>query len=203
MVTFSTIATSSMTLKEKYMAFITLEQYKGYASITSPDNDRKLEGLITRAEELVRTYLSRTISSAVFTEEATLEGAYIFLKEFPVTAVATVQYWDIDGVLQTIDSTFYRFFKDEGMLELNYDAQSLVYSGKYSVNNVKVTYTAGYTSIPEDIKQVTMDIVKYYDKSEYMPVMSANVRTIDYDIFESLSFPPHIRRVLAFYRKIE
>jgi hypothetical protein len=194
-----------MTLKEKFPSFISLEHYKTYAGITSPDNDRKLEGLISRAEGIIRSYCGRGIALTAYSEDATLEGAYLFLKEFPVMSVSSVQYWDLDGVIQTIDPAYYRYFKDEGSIELTYEGQTLINTSKYGggVNNAKVTYTAGYAYVPEDIKQVTMDIVKYYDKSEYMPVMSANVRTIDYDIFESLSFPPHIRRVLAFYRKVE
>lgn len=185
------------------MAFVTLEQYKTYAGITSSESDRKLEGLLTRCEELVKNYCGIRFDSASYTEEVDVDGYYIFLNQLPATAITSVEYYDFEGTLTALASTEYRLYQDEGMLELTLEALGLISESKYKSKQVKVVYTGGYTTIPQDIKQVTMDIVKYYDKSEYTPVASANIRTIDYDVFNSISFPPHIRRVLAFYRKID
>lgn len=183
--------------------FITLDQYKTYAEIKSSENDRKLEGIINRVEEYIKNYCGVRFVSTTYTEELDLEGNYVFLSQMPVTAITSVQYYDADGTLQTIAATEYRMYGEESMLELTNDAVALVATSKYLIKQVKVVYTGGYTSIPEDIKQATMDLVKYYDKSEYTPLSSSNIRTIDYDVMQSVSLPPHIRRVLAFYRKIE
>lgn len=185
------------------MAFITLEQYKTYAEIKSTENDRKLEGLITRAEEIIKNYCGLKFSSATYTEDLDIEGNYVFLNQLPATSVTSVNYYDFEGVLQLIPSTEYRLYGDEGLLELTSDAVANVSTSKYLNKQTRVVYVAGYADIPADIKQATMDLVKYYDKSEYMPLSSSNVRTIDYDVMQSVSLPPQIRRVLAFYRKIE
>lgn len=185
------------------MAFITLDQYKTYANITSPENDRKLDNLITNVDEIIKSYCGIKFVSATYTEELDVEGNYLFLSQIPATSITTVKYYDATGTLQTIASTEYRLYKDEAMVELTSDAIALIADSKYISKQVEVVYVAGYTTIPADIKQAAMDLVKYYDKSEYAPLMSSNVRTIDYDVMQSVSLPPHIRRVLAFYRKIE
>lgn len=185
------------------MPFISLEQYKNYAEITSTNSDRKLEGLITRVEEIIKSYCGLQFISATYTEELDLDGSFVFLSQIPAQSITSIQYYDINGVLQAIDTSDYRLYKEESMLELTENAVTLVNTSKYSSRQIKVIYVAGYTSIPEDIKQATMDLVKYYDKSEYTPLTSSNVRTIDYDVMQSVSLPPHIRRILSFYRKIE
>jgi hypothetical protein len=185
------------------MAFITLEQYKNYAEIKSTEGDRKIEGLITRVEEIIKNYCGIKFVSATYTEDLNADGYYVFLTQMPVTSVTSVQYYDIDGTLQTIASTEYRIYAEESVLELTDTAVALIATSKYINKQVRVVYVAGYSTIPDDIKQVTMDLVKYYDKGEYTPLSSNNVRTIDYDVMESVSLPPHIRRILAFYRKIE
>jgi hypothetical protein len=185
------------------MAFITLEQYKTYAEITSTEKDRKLEMLINNVETIIKNYCGISFTSATYTEDLDLEGNYVFLSEIPASSVTTVSYYDADGVLTAIDAAEYRLYTGESMLELTNTAVSLIATSKYLNKQVRVVYVAGYSTIPLDVKQVTMDLVKYYDKSEYTPLMSSNIRSIDYDVMSSVSFPPHIRRVLALYRKVE
>ena len=51
------------------MAFITLDQYKTYAEIKSTEGDRKIEGLITRVEEIIKNYCGIRFDNATYTEE--------------------------------------------------------------------------------------------------------------------------------------
>lgn len=185
------------------MGFVTLEEYKSYAEISSNNDDRKLINLIDTTAAYIKSYCGVDFTSATYTEELDLEGRYIFLGQMPATSVASVQYYDADGILQTIASTEYRLCGAEAYLLLTYEAQALIALSKFPEKQVVVEYTAGYASAPLDVKQANMDLVKYYHKSEYLPVMSANVRTIDYDVMHSVSLPPHIRRMLSIYRKIE
>jgi hypothetical protein len=185
------------------MAFVTLEQYKTYAQITSAENDRKLDALIANCEQIIKSYCGIDFTVGNFTEELDLEGQYLFLSQIPANSITTVKYYDADGTLQTVANTEYRLYSGEGMLEVTPDLVALVGDSKFISKQVQVVYAAGYATIPLDVRQATMDLVKYYDKSEYAPLMSSNVRTIDYDVMQSVSLPPHIRRVLAFYRKVE
>lgn len=186
------------------MGFITLEEYKNYAEITSTNEDRKLINLIENSTDFIKVYCGLDFTQNTYTEELDLEGRYVFLSQLPVVSVTSVKYYDDTGTLSdAVDAAEYRIFKEEGMLSVSYDLYALIYYSKYTEKQVQVVYQAGYSTIPNSIKQATMDLVKYYQKSEYLPVMSANVRTIDYDVMHSVSLPPHIRRMLSIYRKIE
>jgi len=65
---------------------------------------------------------------------------------------------------------------------------------------VKVTYNAGYTTIPQDLKVATLDYVKILHKQTQenagysLQGESGKQHTL------SANFPPHIRRVLEMYR---
>ena len=70
--------------------------------------------------------------------------------------------------------------------------------------SVKVVYTAGYTSTPEDLKLAIFDLVKYYLKDERRERMSISGATVENPLSSSLTgnigFPDHIKRILDMYK---
>ena len=70
--------------------------------------------------------------------------------------------------------------------------------------SVKVVYTAGYTSTPEDLKLAMFDLVKYYLKDERRERMSISGATVENPLSSSLAgnigFPDHIKRILDMYK---
>lgn len=183
------------------MAFISLESYKTYANITSSDNDRRLDQLINTVEAFIKRYTGLDFERQEYTEFADVTGAYVELDQLPVHAVLEVSYFDAVGDLQEIEAEEYRVYPEEGLLELTDAALSDIATSRFHGNQLKVRYEAGYLSVPEEIKQVTRDLVKYYDKGEYAP-QSVEVQSIDYGIIQDIALPPHIRRILALYRKM-
>lgn len=183
------------------MAFITLESYKTYANITSSENDRKLDQLIRTVESFIKRYTGLNFEKASYTEFCDLEGVFVELDQVPVISVSKVSYFDNNGDLEEVDAEEYRFYPEEGIVELSASALSAAATSRFRGNQLKIEYEAGYTKLPEDIKQVTRDLVKYYDKSEYAP-QSVELQSIDYGIVQDLGLPPHIRRILALYRKM-
>ena len=69
---------------------------------------------------------------------------------------------------------------------------------------VKVTYRAGYSSTPADLKLACFDLVKYYLKDERksgMTIAGAQVRNeVSTSLRDNIDFPDHIKRVLDFYK---
>jgi hypothetical protein len=72
------------------------------------------------------------------------------------------------------------------------------------MKSVKVTYKAGYTSTPEDLKLAVFDLIKYYMKDERKERQTIAGATIENQVSSSLAgnigFPDHIKRILDMYK---
>jgi len=70
--------------------------------------------------------------------------------------------------------------------------------------SVKVVYTAGYSTTPEDLKLAVFDLVKYYLKDESRERMTIAGATVENPGSSSQAgnpgFPDHIKRVLDMYK---
>jgi len=73
-------------------------------------------------------------------------------------------------------------------------------------DTIRVTYTGGYSSTPEDLKLAAFDLVTYYFKKESTPHKSVSAgitlssRTTPTD--KPSDFPAHIKRILDLYRSV-
>ena len=69
---------------------------------------------------------------------------------------------------------------------------------------VRVTYTAGYASIPTDLRLAVMDLITYYLKDEHKERRSIAGASIQNQASSSqrnnVAFPDHIKRVLDLYK---
>ena len=72
------------------------------------------------------------------------------------------------------------------------------------VGSVKVTYLAGYTTLPTDLQLAVADIITYYHLNEHKDRQSIGSATREGSGSSSIrydpGFPDHIRRVLDMYR---
>ena len=127
---------------------------KNYLGITNTDqvSNNLLSDLIDRVTIEIQTYCMRTFDNQEYTEYHSGEKvSFIYTKQFPITSVSgiwsdTSLCWDSDAL---IGSDEYIVFEDHIQLKDTYFT-----AGR---NNVKMIYTAGYTTIPLDIQQVCID----------------------------------------------
>lgn len=165
-------------------AVITLEQAKRYLGRgvedqLSQDEQSTIEELINASTETLEDWLGRKIKTQTVTDEVhTLSMElkvdsngrayytypyYLQLKHFPMITVTAIKY---DDVSQTITegstSGFYyaaQDLKDEGKI---YNASGWPCTPRV----VKVTYTAGWTTVPYRIQQFAKEILLFnYQKS--------------------------------------
>ena len=67
--------------------------------------------------------------------------------------------------------------------------------------SVKVTYTAGYSVCPTDLRLAVVDLIKYYMKDEHTQRRTLSGATIENQgTSEGRGFPDHIKRVLDLYK---
>lgn len=124
----------------------------GGESINEANDRSTLESLINSVSASIETYCSRKFLTREYTEYHDGTGEpYIFPYNSPITTVSGIWIdasWVWDG--DAIDSTSYRIVNDNHIAFNNF----IPYVGE---QNIKITYTAGYATVPYDVQQVVIE----------------------------------------------
>jgi len=142
------------------MALILLAETKDYLGIDSSvtDQDASLQVFIDAVDTQIKRYVRRNIEQ--FSDTVFLNGqqqARILLGHYPLTAVSLLEV-DSDNDFtspETIDPQDF-IFEEAGIIAL----KNSVFP--YGVENVKVTFTAGFNPVPSDIKLAAFMMVELY-----------------------------------------
>ena len=133
-----------------------LADVKAFLGITSSATDAVLSALITNVSAAIESYCNRTFASAAYTETRNGNGGWrLFLGNGPVTAVVSVAV-DGQAIPAAADALASGYLFDEGTLYLR------GYCFSRGVQNVTVSYTAGYASVPGDVVQACVEAVAHH-----------------------------------------
>ncbi len=182
------------------LSLVTRSEYKAYAGISSTNDDAKLDLLIPKVSALVKSVCRRTFIDYVNDSKVEyFEGGtstYTPL-ESPILSVVSVEHSTDYGNTYTtlIEYTDYAISKVD-------DSVKCIGTGfPQLVNGYRLTYTAGYEVLPEDLKIAVLDLIAYYMKND-MAVHSNKAQgtnTVQIEYVTTTSLPAHIRRVLDLY----
>ena len=180
---------------------VTLAEYKAYANITSTNQDAAIKNLIPKVSALAKNYCRRTFNDYV--DDAKVElfkgGNYLLLSEYPVLAVSSVEMSTDFGKTYTSLAEYTDFVLD--VEEATIKPLNTLSTFTPHINGYKVTYTAGYEELPEDLKVAVLDLVTYYLKND-MAVKSqrdAGSNTVQIEYITKNTLPSHIARVFDLY----
>ena len=186
---------------------ITAAEYKAYAGINSTNQDAALAILVPKVSDLIKNTCRRTFLDYVDEYKVDIsKGSVnnrILLQETPILQVATVEFSDDYGKTYTELVEFEDF-----VVDVQADAVELIaypYIDYKKVNAFKVTYTAGYTELPTDLKLAVFDLIQYYLRNDAAvhSGRSSGASTVQIEYIINNNLPAHIRRVLdlhtAFY----
>lgn len=172
----------------------TLDEFKLYAGIKNPENDDRLESVLTSVSALIKTYCNRTFNDYVDDDyEEYFDGGcdYLYPKEFPILDVSDVSTSIDYGV--TFTSSEYIVDKRNDRIYIASNASRM------GPNAVKITYTGGFMQIPSELKLAVFDMMNMYLKNEAAaPKKTQGFTSVEY--ITSSDFPSHIKRVLDLYR---
>jgi hypothetical protein len=178
---------------------ITRAEYKTYKEISSTSLDAKIDQLIPRVSELVKSTCRRRFNEWVDdTKIEVFSGDYpgLLLAETPVIAISAVEYSADYGQTYTALTEYADWVLDgDQVLCLTTERWPK------RIRGYRVTYTAGYEALPGDLKLATMDIVDYYmrnDAAVHTHLMP-NPNTAQIQYITSTTFPANIKRVLDLY----
>lgn len=182
---------------------VTLAEYKAYAGINSSNSDALLNNIIPKVSQFVKTYCRTTFVDHVYDPKVEVfkasNAGKLLLSELPLISVASLKFSDDYGKTYTDLTEFsdYVIDKETNSLEL-IGATLQAYS---RVNAFKVSYTAGYDELPEDLKLGIYDLISYYKQHDVSVHSPKNIgsNTVQIEYILTAQLPAHIRRVLTLY----
>ena len=148
--------------------------FMGVAGADS-DMDNIISGLINQYSAMFETYMSRNILSRSYTETYDGGGYHmLFTTQYPITSISGIHdsaewVWSTDTL---IDSDEYTITIGD---HLNAVILRTLVFGDH-VENVKITYTAGYSAVPLDIQHCMVEeVVKAYRNKDKIGVTSKSI----------------------------
>lgn len=138
-------------------ALVTLALAKNWLKIPmlETSQDTLVEMMINGFSQEAESLCNRKLTNQSITEYKHGRGTnLILLKEWPVTAIASVTI-DASGQFTTADPL------DAQDFSLADDQNTIVlFSGTFprGYNNIKIVYTAGYVAVPGDLQQAILDL---------------------------------------------
>ena len=196
---------------------VTLQQYKDFAGLKSLEHDARINVVIDSVSQLVKTYCGTTLVDYASTnkvEYKTIKDSIvqtIILDESPLIQVVSVEerlsQADAYTTLITENSDSsgkYEYIVNDESDSITRTNSTGTVSWPRGPKSVKVTYKAGYTSTPHDLRLAVYDLIKYYMKDERKERMSISGATVENPLSSILSgnigFPDHIKRILDMYK---
>lgn len=173
-----------------------LANLKAYLGITVTTDDTLLTALITRESARIEAWLSRTLASTSYSRVFNGNGGrLLLLPDYPVTAVSSLT---IDGVTVPASSGV-----DVAGYVFNNDAIFLRdYRFMKGVQNVAVSYTAGYETTPLDVEQSCIELAALSYKNRERLGLSSKGLAGETTSFITDAMPKHIEGRLHPYRRV-
>lgn len=167
-----------------------------------------LDELINSASQVIEKICHHVLVSADYTEYYDgSDSMYLRLRQYPVSTFTSLKAWDYQAqktIQDYTNNTDYEVYLDSGII---------CKSGYFStgIKNYQVIYTAGYTTIPSDLKQACKNLCQYLDnsasrsgiKSESIGRYSVTFSDIGGVTVMGVYVPPEIMTMLQPYMKLD
>jgi hypothetical protein len=190
---------------------ITVEEYKESEGIEKPKDDLRLNYLIPSVSQLVKTYCGNSFvdyysTNKIDTINIDWDTHIVQLTESPVNTIVSVEerdtYEDSYNILTTAAHEYYLDSVTDSVIRTT--GGSSYKNWRRGPGAVRITYTAGYASIPVDLRLAVTDLVTYYLKDEHKERRTIAGASIQNQASTSqrnnVAFPDHIKRVLDLYK---
>ena len=199
------------------ISLVTLAEYKAYVGITSTTQDAQIATLIPRVSELVKSICRRTFVDYVNDARTQVfsGGDQFVLSETPVLSVQAVEA-SVDYGANYTELVEYTDYALDMELDAIVPLQLVGYVPDYwdgiirrtvvptfprRINGYRVTYTAGYETLPLDLKLAVLDLLTYYvrNDSAVHAAKGMGTNTMQIEYVTTTNLPAHIKRVLDLY----
>lgn len=186
-------------------ALTTLAVAKSHLSVNSSDTaqDNRIELFINAASERIERFTDRKLVSqgSIAEIQHGRRANILLLKQWPIIAVSELKvdhsatFTDPLTIVPVTDYT------------ISDDSTSLLYINQVfpvGFNNIKVTYTAGYTTVPSDLELACLWLTEWYYLHRTRGDMGRTTASKGDESVGVLSdMPPMIEEILIDYKRSE
>ncbi len=183
---------------------ITLEDYKTYKGMAKTDQDGKITFLISSVSALIKAYCGQSLIDnwdEPLVEDITLpyDTNQLYLNAYPIREIVSVEE-AFGGYMGGLDSTIHIPVIFNTGYGFSIGSGKLTRVGGNWSRTVRVTYKAGYETVPEQIKLAAIELVSYYFNEEWKPSRSMQGTSLAGPAPESGGIPKHILPMLDTYK---
>lgn len=180
---------------------VTLKEYKDYVGITNPNQDTQINSIIPKVSSFVKTYCNRAFLEYVSDPKTEVfAGGYRYLlQEFPVVQVLSLEYSSDYGNNYVELEEYVSWVFDNTTGEVIPIGTTTEFDKK--PNSYKVTYFAGFETLPGDLKLAVLDLATYYlrNDSAIHSTKAPGSNSVQIEYISTTNLPSHIKRVLDLY----
>lgn len=142
---------------------ITLEEYKRYLKIQNITYDEELQNIINAVETKVEQFLNRNLLAQDYVEYYDGSGSeLLILRNIPVNSVSKIEYYE--GRINNVDIwTEWTQDNQYSRLLIPKEKHGIILEGGIfikGIQNFRITYNAGYATLPYDINLACKELVK-------------------------------------------
>ena len=172
-----------------------LANVKAWLGKTDTTSDAILALLITEKSAEIRTYTSRDIYPVISYTDVSdgNERSVKTLPNFPITAVSNVTIDSLTIPVSTNQGAGYLF--DKNSIRLN------GYRFTKGVQNVSVTYSAGYAAIPADIERACIEWVAFAHENRTRIGYASKSMAGETTAFITSSMPASVKETLERWKR--
>jgi len=186
-------------------ALVTLDNVKTFLGITGSSKDAILEMLINMITDHIEKRTGLRFTDTTYSEEE-YDGTGVktlSINNFPITATQAFKLeqnnaWDNSDDWEEVDTDEYWVDNDTGII-----TKTSVFAK--STKNFRITYSAGYTTIPYDLQLLVMNLIsEILNKRSSAGVLEERLgdRTVKFDVVSIIDSNSEYKNILANYRKI-
>lgn len=178
---------------------VTRAEYKTYAEINSTNSDTIIDFLIPKVSKFVKDYCRRTFVDYVDVAKVEVVSGgvpYLLLTEAPIINISSIEFSTDYGQTYTPLVEFVDWVRD-GELILPISNTEF----PKHIRGYKITYTAGFDDVPEDLTLAILDLITYYRKNDgaVNALKHVNTTSMQIEYISDTALPAHIKRILDLY----
>ena len=197
------------------MDLCTLQELKDFMGIAQTDTskDAILTLYISGISQQIQKQIGRNIFAKDYVERYKgTNTAELVLNNYPVNTVDMVEYVFENEVYRTLDDYEYDLnqdggflTKDDGWLLEGYSIRYMSDKVDFPRRHIRVTYNAGYTDVPFDLKLLCMQYISdlyILDTKKKPELKSYKIDDISYEYNSEIKFSEDQLKIIKSYKDV-